>query len=157
MSFSTIPVAVYIIHNDILQVNNNGDISFTARVSQFTPESFPLSGDLALIAPYWADVDTTGTGTVWYRETADAELLARARNTIQSAFNNQDSFSPTYIFIATWDHVGYYNSHTDKVFYILILLQNAIISCTLLSPADKYIPVCDGYRWSECFCYLPLC
>ena len=101
--------------NDLLQVNNNGDISFTTSVSQYTPDPFPLFGDLALIAPYWADVDTTGTGTVWYRESTDAELLARARTMIQSAFTSQDNFIPSYIFVATWDHVGYYNSQTDKV------------------------------------------
>ena len=99
----------------LLQVNNNGDISFTTPVSTFTPEAFPLSGNLQLIAPYWADVDTRGTGSVWYRETTDTQLLARARDEIRAAFINQASFNPTSLFIATWDHVGYYSRRTDKV------------------------------------------
>ena len=66
----------------------------------------PLSGDLQLIAPYWADVDTRGTGSVWYRQTTDTQLLARARDEIRAAFINQGSFNPTSLFIATWDHVG---------------------------------------------------
>ena len=104
----------------VQQVNNNGDISFTRPVSRFTPESFPISDDLILIAPYWADVDTRETGSVWYRETADAELLARAGDEIQTAFSiNQDRFIPTYLFITTWDHVGYYMRQTDKVRLIL--------------------------------------
>ena len=96
-------------------MNNNGDISFTTAVSSFTPDPFPLSGDLELIAPYWADVDTTGTGVVWYRQTGDSVLLNRARDDIRAAFTALD-FTPSYLFIATWDHVGYFSSHTDKVY-----------------------------------------
>ena len=98
-----------------LQVNNNGDISFTRAVSTYTPQAFPLSGNLQLIAPYWADVDTRGTGSVWYRQTTDSQLLARTRDEIRAAFINQATFNPTSLFIATWDHVGYYNRRTDKV------------------------------------------
>ena len=99
-----------------LQVNNNGDISFTTPVGQYTPDEFPLE-TLAIIAPYWADVDTRGTGSVWYRETTNDVLLGRARDAIQSVFldTNVDGFSLTLLFIATWDHVGYYDSHVDKV------------------------------------------
>ncbi len=101
----------------MLQVNNNGAISFTAGVTQHTPDPFPLNGALSLelIAPFWADVDTRRTGTVWYRETTEPQLLARARNEIQTAFLNQGSFLPTIIFIATWDHVGYYHIKAIKV------------------------------------------
>ena len=105
-------------------MNNNGDISFITSVSRFTPESFPLSGNLILIAPYWADVDTRGVGSVWYRETADVELLTRARDEIQAALSiNPDSFFPIYLFIATWDHVGYYDSRSDKVLLTSILVK----------------------------------
>ena len=97
------------------QVNENGIISFTAPVSQFTPDPFPLSGDLTLIAPFWADVDARGTGTIWHREANDPQLLARARDEIQAAFVDQSSFVPTQLFIATWDDVGYFNNHTDRV------------------------------------------
>ena len=98
-----------------LQVNNNGAISFLEGVSQHTPDPFPLFGARPLIAPYWADVDTRGTGTVWYRETTDPLLLARAMDEIQTAFISQGSFSPTFLFIATWDRVGYFDSNTDRV------------------------------------------
>jgi len=62
-----------------MQVNNNGLLSFLQGVSQFTPEAFPLAGDRKLIAPFWADVDTRGIGTVWFRITTNSSLLARAR------------------------------------------------------------------------------
>ena len=86
-------------------------------IGQFTPQSFPLGDGRQVIAPFWGDVDTTGTGSVWYRETLDESLLIRARNEIRAAFVNQMSFEPTVLFIATWDHVGYYSSHTDLVCY----------------------------------------
>ena len=100
-----------------MQVNNNGVISFTRAVSAFTPEPFPLGNGLQLIAPYWADVDTRGTGQVWYRETANPDLLNRAQREIRRVFSTQENFVPINLFIATWDHVGYYDNRTDKVNY----------------------------------------
>lgn len=96
-------------------MNNNGLLSFGAAVSQFTPDSFPLGDGRMVIAPYWGDVDTTGTGVVWYRETSDPSLLAKATSDIRAAFVNQMFFEPTLLFITTWDHVGYFRSHTDLV------------------------------------------
>ena len=98
-----------------IQVNNNGIISFTRSVSKYTPDPFPLESNFELIAPYWSDVDTRGIGEVWYRETANPDLLERAQREISKAFVALEIFTPTYLFISTWDHVGYYNSHTDKV------------------------------------------
>ena len=98
-----------------IQVNNNGIISFTRAVSTFTPDPFPLESKLELIAPYWSDVDTRGIGKVWYRETANPDLLERAQREIQKAFAAHGTFTPTYLFISTWDRVGYFDSHTDKV------------------------------------------
>ena len=89
-------------------------------MSSFTPDSFPLGDGRQIIAPFWGDVDTLGTGTVWYRETNDPVLLARARGEIQAAFVSQMSFEPTSLFIATWDRVGYYDSRTDLVCTMLV-------------------------------------
>lgn len=91
------------------------------RVSTFTPDPFPLDGDLELIAPFWADVDTTGTGTVFYRQTADPGILQRVGNEIQYAFVDHQDFTPSFVIIATWDAVGYYEANVDKVHYTLWL------------------------------------
>ena len=99
----------------VLQVNNNGVISFTTAVSEYTLAPLPLPDNFQLIAPYWADVDTRGTGAVWYRMTTDTELLMRTRQWVQTAFIDQSKFSPTSLFIATWEAVGYYSNHTDLV------------------------------------------
>lgn len=100
----------------LMQVNNNGLISFSKAVSNFTPSSFPLSNGLQLISPFWADVDTRETGTVWFRETNNSAVLRRARRDIQNIkFVNQISFQPLFAFIVTWDRVGYYDNHSDLV------------------------------------------
>ena len=95
-------------------MNTNGALSFTSPVSQYTPEAFPTNRTREMIAPFWADVDTRGTGDIVYRETTDADLLQRADNDIRAAFPTI-IFSSEYLFIATWDHVGFYNRQVNKV------------------------------------------
>ena len=80
-----------------------------------TPCSFPLTRTDEIIAPYWADVDTRGTGDIYYRQTTDPSLLARATSEIITAFPDSPDLTITNMFIATWDRVGYYNQRTDKV------------------------------------------
>ena len=96
-----------------LQVNNNGDITFNAAYGDYSPTPFPIFGN-PMIAPFLSDIDTRGAGTVWYRTTTDASLLANAIRDIPSILSGPN-FAPVWLLIATWDHVGYYNSHSDKV------------------------------------------
>lgn len=97
-------------------MNNNGAITFTEEIPKYIPDLFGNSM-LKLIAPYWADVDTRAheTGLVRYRETSDPQLLGRAAEEIHTAFVMHGDFSPTLLFTATWDHVGYFNMKADKV------------------------------------------
>ena len=96
-----------------LQVNNNGDITFNAAYSGLTTSPFPISGS-PMIAPFFSDVDTRGAGSVWYRTTNDTSLLANAVRDVPSILTGPN-FTPVWLFIATWDHVGYYKSRSDKV------------------------------------------
>lgn len=96
-----------------LQVNNNGDVTFGGAYAGYSPMPFPIAGN-PMIAPFFADIDTNGAGTVWYRTTTDASLLAKAASDIPPILSGPN-FNPTWLFIVTWDHVGYYNSHTEKV------------------------------------------
>ena len=75
---------------------------------------FPTSRGYEIMAVYWADVDTTGTGGVGYHESRDVDLLQRTSDHVKRAFPTM-TFSPTYLFIATWDRVGFYQSQTIKV------------------------------------------
>ena len=101
-----------------LQINDNGIISIGVRYNSRTPRSLPISGsNQRIIAPYWADVDTRGTGNVYYRQTTDPSLLARATSEIRAAFHNSQSVTIRNLLIATWDSVGYYSRRADKVIH----------------------------------------
>ena len=80
-----------------------------------TPLFLPLGGTDKIIAPFWADVDISGTGNVYYRQTTDPSLLARATSEIRAAFPDSQIVSVDNLFITTWDRVGYYPRQTDKV------------------------------------------
>ena len=67
------------------------------------------------MAPFYADVDNSvGDGRVWYRLTSNATLLSQAKADIPVALSGPN-FNPQQLLIATWDHVGYFQKHTDKV------------------------------------------
>ena len=74
----------------------------------------PING-ARFIAPYWADTDLRGIGQVYYRQTNDPALLARATNDIQRAYRLSQNVIVTNLVIVTWDAVGYYSFGTDKV------------------------------------------
>jgi hypothetical protein len=73
-------------------VNNNGNITFSQPTGEFTP--FNLGNlDQAMIAPYWADVDTRNE---------DSGLVYVG------------SFAPGQLNV-TWDNVGYYSQSANKL------------------------------------------
>lgn len=80
-------------------VNNNGNITFESALSSFTPAAFPIASQ-PMIAPYWGDVDTRGTGNVWIHSPNDDTLAV------------------------TWQNVGYYNQQTNKTNSFQLLLRN---------------------------------
>lgn len=76
-----------------LYVNNNGNVTFTGPLSSFIPQQISTKAT-RIIAPFWADVDTRGSGTVTYGPgTVDG----------RAAFG------------VGWINVGYYNSQTNRV------------------------------------------
>ena len=74
-----------------------------------------VSLDTISISHSILSVDSTifNTGSVWYRSTQDPTLLAKAADDIQPLYGTS---SPQWLFIATWDHVGYYNNGAYKVY-----------------------------------------
>ena len=95
---------IHVFQNFLLQVNTNGILSFRSRFTSPLRRSFPFFS-VPLIAPYWDNVDTRRFGNIFYRQTTDTNLLARARNQLQELFPSAGNFTPTYLFIATWDRV----------------------------------------------------
>jgi hypothetical protein len=79
--------------------NNNGNITFGGPLEEYTPSPFPIAQQ-PMIAPFWADVDTTGGGAV-YTASPDANTL-----------------------VATWHDVGYFEVHNDKTNDFQLTLLN---------------------------------
>jgi len=94
----------------VKQINNNGILSFNTSFYDYTPEYFPLSSNISLIAPFWADSDTRSRGTVWFGiRSNDLNLLARASQDVKRYFTSQQYFEPNFLFVSTWDEVPHYN------------------------------------------------
>jgi Nidogen-like/Divergent InlB B-repeat domain len=94
-----------------LFVNNNGNVTFGQALSDFTPTGLTgNNGLIPIIAPYWADVDTTGaipgianppSGVV----TFGVDIV-----------NGHQAFGVDY------ENVGYFVSHTDKLNSFQVIL-----------------------------------
>jgi hypothetical protein len=73
-------------------VNNNGNVSFGALLMSYVT-TLP-GATVPMIAPFWGDVDTRGA--------------------MRPAHGNVVWFADTTRFVATWDHVGYFNMRSDR-------------------------------------------
>jgi len=115
-----------------MQINDNGVITFgTNFEEQHTPRALPLEGSFCstrMIAPYWADTDTRGTGNVFYRQTSNSILLTRATSEIRRAFAESQNVTITNLVIETWDAVGYFDEHADKVCLFVYIFYSEILN-----------------------------
>lgn len=96
----------------------NGLILFNSSLPSplhHNPSPLPLDGLFPFVAPFWADVDTSGSqdGTIWRRETKNSTVLNRAREDIQTAFETPMGFQPQLAFVATWDRVNFFGSNIN--------------------------------------------
>lgn len=122
------------------QVNTNGVLSFRSPFTQFSPQRFPLCCT-PLIAPFWDDVNIRRFGNIFYRQTTNATLLQRARNRLQESFPSTGNFTPTFLFIATWDRVAEFGGGSEVTTaciskYPSISLQRH--KMLMLLPRDKF-------------------
>lgn len=82
--------------------------------------SFPSPTDGSIIAPFLADVDTSGVGDIYYRhitDGADPTLVAISKAVNDANFKvfENKNFEANMAVIATWYQVGYFFGHSDKV------------------------------------------
>lgn len=113
----------------LYQVNTNGVISFLISVSQYTPDRFPLRRR-RLVAPFWADVDTTVGGQVFYRESTDQSLLKQATADVTKVYVNCKTFRAAWLLVATWFEVGFYGAqghYTSKVEHVFNITMISLI------------------------------
>jgi hypothetical protein len=73
-------------------INNNGNISIGTAYSTYTASAFPDS-NYSMVAPFWADADT--------------------RDSLFSDVVYYKIFQ--HYMIVQWEHIGYYNTHGDKL------------------------------------------
>ena len=98
-----------------MQVNNNGIISFKTKEDSYSPEDFPRNNSPPVIAPFWADIDIQNVGgSVFYLNTSDKDILNLASSEVRRYFPRHRNFSATWVLIATWYDVGFYNAQGDK-------------------------------------------
>ncbi|XP_073664167.1 alpha-tectorin isoform X9 [Tursiops truncatus] len=130
-----IPIYFFGVPYRTIYVNNNGVVSFNVLVSQFTPESFPLTDGRAFIAPFWADVHNGIRGEIYYRETTDPVILKRATKDIRKYFKDMATFSATWVFIVTWDEVTFYggSSTTPVNTFQAVLVSDGTYTFTLFN------------------------
>lgn len=106
-----------------LYVNNNGNVTFTAALFNYTP--LPIAGsNLAVLAPFWADIDTrSGPGVTTY---------------------GTGTLSGRNAFYVNWLQVGYYNQHADKLNSIqLVMIDRSDVSAGDFDFEFNY----DGITW----------
>ncbi|BAN50082.1 S-layer family protein [Metapseudomonas resinovorans] len=88
-----------------LFVNTNGSITFGSGESTYTPYGMQNSSR-AMIAPFFADVDTRGGTT-----TATPGGTSKGTNLVHYDLDSTGNG----VLTVTWDDVGYYNSKIDKL------------------------------------------
>jgi len=87
---------------DHLYVNNNGNVTFDAGSTTYTPSGL-IGLTRKIIAPFFADVDTRGSGS---------SLVTYGATT----------YGGRSAFCVNWVNVGYYDSHYDKLNSFQLLL-----------------------------------
>jgi hypothetical protein len=94
-----------------LYVNNNGNVTFDEPQSTFTPFEFHHLGDPRIIAPFLADVDTSG---------------APDDGSLQVTYGNV-TVDGKPAFCVNWVDVGYFSTHVDKLnsFQLLLIQQGS--------------------------------
>ena len=78
----------------------------------------------AFVDAYSADADTSGIGSVFYRQSTDPTILS-SLSVISSSlfFNAQTEF--TSFFVVTWFQVGYFQNGIDRV----LVDVDVVVSC----------------------------
>lgn len=109
-----------------LFVNTNGVLSFLFPVNQPSPLAFPVLAPL--IAVFWNDLNPLTNGQIFYRESSNTFDLNQAKGDVLRANSNLVSFSPTRVYIVTWDRVSAYggSSSATNTFQAAIVTDGTI-------------------------------
>uniref|UniRef100_A0ABM0M9L1 Protein mesh-like n=1 Tax=Saccoglossus kowalevskii TaxID=10224 RepID=A0ABM0M9L1_SACKO len=133
--FISIPFPFFETFHDSLWINTNGIISFIMGIEEYTPHPFPLGDTWRVVAPFWADVDTRNGGNVFWRQTTDERLLARATRDVITNTIDQPHFKSIWMLVATWDDVSFYGGYESQSrnTFQAVLITNGRHSFTLFN------------------------
>lgn len=98
-----------------LYVNSNGGISFNTPFRAYTPAPFPLSSNIAMVTPYWCDIDIRNGDDIWYYQTIDKQLIQTASRDVRKMFPSLTDFDANWLFVATWDNVTYFGAVNEEL------------------------------------------
>ena len=128
----------------VLQVNNNGFLTFDNGWRGWSPYQFPAYAHRNIIAPFWTDIDNRRRGTISYRQYTSGSVLQQASTDINQYFPGI-SFSASWVFVATWDKVEYY-SHSGTVnhFFAHIMVLKLHQYNHLTTVWDRRDITCNG-------------
>ncbi len=132
-----------------MYVNTNGNITFDDGVAAYTPAAFPIAMQ-AMIAPFWADVDTRPSGLTCggYPDGSGAPTYTYAGDCMNPADNGVWwALDPDHDrIVVTWDRVGYFRCHTDKRMSFQLILSRVDGTTTCGGGGDFDVE----FRYNRC-------
>jgi hypothetical protein len=106
----------------VAYVNTNGNITFSAPVSTYTPAAFPIAAQ-PMIAPYWGDVDIRNTGGVCMG--GAGVTCSPCTPCLSPSENGVWWYMEPGLMVITWDRVGYYSCHNNLRMSFQLVLTSA--------------------------------
>ena len=106
-------------YNNLFQVSTNGVISFSSPFTSSRAIEFsrctPRGISHPVVAPLWADFDTTREGSLFYRSTSDSVALGQIMEKINNYSTEYSSYAPRSALVVTWDQVPLHEQPNSKV------------------------------------------
>lgn len=99
---------------DSLYVNTNGSVTFSEPRRTYTPTAITEASGNPEISPFFADVDTRGDAVA-----PSPGGVSQGTNLVYYDFDTENDR-----FVVTWDDVGYFNSHTDRLNSFQLILND---------------------------------
>ena len=94
-------------------MNTNGVLSLGRSFTDYSSggSNFDSVFSPPIIAPFWDDVNINNGGTINYRQDFGSSIADQVQqDIINTLFPDVGSFSPSLVFVATWDRVEAFSS-----------------------------------------------
>lgn len=114
-------------HPILFQVSTNGVLSFKRAILTYHHTDLSEQREKTIIAPFWADVDTSKGGEVWYRVSKHPSDLKYATKNVRLSFQENINFESKWALVATWHKVGYYGR--GERYHQLVSVLMFLIGC----------------------------